>query len=162
MRQADRAGSPGCHVRFLIPALARSRLIRRAESLWLGSYPMGESGNFRMGSQRFHRVELALERLLCEQRVDVVVARSTKPCNSLLHFSAVEISFVPLVRMARARDQVMPRQQPHIPIAEFAAVWARHVQNDRRPGLSRKRDAGVGDSALGVTFRQSGRTFRSF
>jgi hypothetical protein len=55
-----------------------------------------------MCRERLQGVELTLQRLLREERVDVIVTRATEPHDAFLHFRTIEVTFVAFVRMPRA------------------------------------------------------------
>lgn len=76
--------------------------------------------HFRMLSQGVESVELALKRLLAKQSVHMVVAWSAEPGDAVFDITPLKISLVPLVRMARSRDEMMPSEKPHLTPAEFA------------------------------------------
>lgn len=75
-----------------------------------------------------HGVELALELLLRQQRVNLGVTWATD-ANDLPHNLALEVAFIALVVMPRARDQVMASQR-------FAATADRAISLHRGSGFA--------------------------
>lgn len=112
--------SPGGCVGPLPGALGCGRLIRRAEACRLLCDPGHKTGHVRMGGQRLDGIELAFQGFLREKSMDMVVARLAEPADPLLDVTTIEIAFVPLVRVARARDKMMPSPLVYLPPAEFA------------------------------------------
>jgi len=89
--------------------------------------PGQELLHFRMLSQGSKSIELALKRLLAKQSVHMVMTRSAHPGNAMFDLTPLKISFVPLVRMARSRDEMMPCQKAHLTPAQFADASRFHL-----------------------------------
>ena len=62
-----------------------------------------------MRAQLFDRRIFPLQLLLCEQRVNLGMARAAD-AHRALHRAAIELALVSFVVMPRARNEVMPRQ----------------------------------------------------
>ncbi len=125
-RQFARPASPRCRFGLLPRAFCLRRLIRWPETAGLRSNPVHEPGHVGMRNERFQRIELTFERFLRKQRMDVVVTRPAKPRDSLLHVGPFEVASVTLIRMARARDQMVARQDAHSPSAQFTMFVLDH------------------------------------
>jgi hypothetical protein len=65
----------------------------------------------------------------------VVVTRPAKPREPLLHFGTLKIPFVSFVRVARLRDQVVPRKETHVPPAQFANAAHARRRLTNQPGF---------------------------
>lgn len=104
-------------------------MICRAKTVGLAADPVHKPSHVWMRSQKLKGIELPFQILFGKQSVNVVVAGTTKPRNPLFHVSAVEVAFVPLVRVTRARDEMMPRQCADFPTAKFTSAALSHGTN---------------------------------
>ena len=65
-----------------------------------------------MGDEGLQGVELAFQCFLGEKRVHVVVARATKPRETMTDFIAIKLTAIALVLVPRFRDEVVLGQRP--------------------------------------------------
>ena len=76
----------------------------------------------------FQRIELALQGFLREQRVNVVMARTAKPRESVFDFVTVKVSPDPLVPMTGLGDEMMLRQQADLSSTKFTNTIGAHAR----------------------------------
>ena len=89
----------------------------------LRANPLHEARDFWMREQPLHRVPFALELLLAEDRVHLLVARPAKP-DRPPHGLSREVALVPAVCVASSRHEVMAGER-----FVASAKCAAHRQN---------------------------------
>ena len=95
------------------------------------------------------------------------MASATEPGDAMFDFFAFEFAFVALVRMTRARDQVVTSELADAAAAEFARVAFVHFQNHldtnytncHELGLSRRSGRFEAEELLGGRGRDGGLVF---
>ena len=101
-------------------------MISRLEAVRLVSNPLNKLCDLKIGSQLLHRVELTLQGFLREHRMNVVMARTTEPCEQVFYLVTLKVSFDSLVPMAGLWNEMMLGQQADLSPTQFADTTGAH------------------------------------
>lgn len=83
----------------------------RAEISGLFANPGEKALHVGMRGERFEGVIFAFQSFFAEQCVKMIVAGAAEPRDAVFHFFSFELAFVAFVRVPRARNEVVARQQ---------------------------------------------------